>query len=379
MGEVYAAEDTRLKRQVALKLLPPEVTGDVASRDRFQREAEAIAALDHPNIVAIHSIEAAPRDDGSGEFQFFTMQLVRGKTLDQLIPPTGLELEAFLDLAIPLTDAVGAAHHSGITHRDLKPINIMVGEDGRLRVLDFGLAKLGEQEPQEVSEATPTLESPLTRAGTVLGTIPYMSPEQAKGLAVDPRSDVFSLGSILYEMAAGSRPFAGDSAADLMSAILRDAPAPLCDRRTELPPDIDRILARCLAKNRDDRYPTAQGSLPGPRRCAEGDEQLRAIRSIDAQRIDQPTPPGATLAGGPAVRQSERRPRAGLLRRRSLDRYQRRPGEDIGSVPDFPDLDRTLQGPFDELRERSGANWEFATCWRARFVRPATRCASPLG
>ena len=127
MGEVYAAEDTRLKRQVALKLLPPEVTGDVASRDRFQREAEAIAALDHPNIVAIHSIEAAPRDDGSGEFQFLTMQLVQGKTLDQLIPPTGLELEAFLDLAIPLTDAVGAAHHCGITHRDLKPSNIMVG------------------------------------------------------------------------------------------------------------------------------------------------------------------------------------------------------------------------------------------------------------
>jgi len=302
MGEVYLAEDTRLKRQVALKLLPPEVMGDAASRDRFQREAEAVAALDHPNIVAIHSIEAAPLDGGSGELQFFTMQLVRGKTLDQLIPPTGLGLEAFLDLAIPLTDAVGAAHHCGITHRDLKPSNIMVGEDDRLRVLDFGLAKLAEQEPQEVSEAAPTLESPLTRTGTVLGTVPYMSPEQAKGLPVDPRSDVFSLGSILYEMAAGSRPFAGDSAADLMSAILRDTPAPLCDRRTELPVDIDRILARCLAKNRDDRYLTAKDlcqDLEGVRK--EMNNSARSGRSTPSGASNLPLPERPSLAVLPFV------------------------------------------------------------------------------
>ena len=261
MGEVYAAEDTKLKRQVALKVLPPEMAVDPVRRARFQREAEAVAALDHPNIVTIYSVESASTDEEERRLvHFFTMQLIDGRTLGELIPEGGLPLDRFLDLALPLADALSAAHRKGITHRDLKPGNVMVGDDGRVRVLDFGLAKLHRTDRDDASsEETRTHNDsdPLTREGIVVGTAPYMSPEQVKGLPVDARSDLFSLGSILYEMIGGHRPFTGTTSAEVTSAILRDVPGSVCEGRGELPADVDRILERCLRKHPDERYQTA--------------------------------------------------------------------------------------------------------------------------
>ena len=267
MGQVFAAEDTKLKRQVALKILPPEVADDPDRRQRFQREAEAIAALDHANIVTVYSLESATlkrpveaESDSLAEetVHFITMQLVDGRTLGEVIPQNGLPLERFLALALPLADALSAAHRKGITHRDLKPANIMVGEDGRVRILDFGLAKLHQAEGgAEVFIDNEADTEALTRAGTVLGTAPYMSPEQTKGLALDPRTDIFSLGVIFYEMLSGRRPFQGDTLAELVSAILRETPKPVSEVSSELPPRLSRIVHQCLQKIPDDRYQTA--------------------------------------------------------------------------------------------------------------------------
>jgi serine/threonine protein kinase len=219
MGQVYAAEDTKLGRRVALKLLPADVASDPERLARFQREARVVAALNHPNIVTIYSIEEA---DG---VQFLTMELVEGKTLGAVIPKTGLPLEELLKLATLLVDAVASARQHGIVHRDLKPANIMLAEDGRLRVLDFGLAKL---KPEAAAAATTVLgNESLTVRHTVVGTAAYMSPEQAEGKAVDHRTDIFSLGVVLYEMACGQRPFGGDTVFSVISSIIKDAPAPL--------------------------------------------------------------------------------------------------------------------------------------------------------
>lgn len=261
MGQVFAAEDTKLKRLVALKVLPPEVANDPDRRQRFQREAEAIAALDHPNIVTIYSIETATPEspDDAKPIQFITMQLVEGKTLGELIPQKGMPLERFLEMALPLADALSAAHRKGITHRDLKPSNIMVGEDGRVWILDFGLAKLHQADAgTETSISDEAHTEGLTRDGTVLGTAPYLSPELAKGLAVDSRSDIFSLGIVFHEILSGRRPFHGNTVAELVSAILRDTPDSVSDLRGELPPRLGRIVHRCLRKTPDDRYQTAR-------------------------------------------------------------------------------------------------------------------------
>jgi Tol biopolymer transport system component len=250
MGEVYLAEDLKLGRRVALKVLPRDLVTDGTWRPRFEREARAVAALNHPNIVTLHAIEDI---DGVA---FFTLELVEGKTLAELVPQGGLPLDRLLTYAIPLADAVGAAHQRGITHRDLKPLNVMVGHDGRVKVLDFGLAKVAEQELADQGMTSPATE--LTGAGRILGTTAYMSPEQAEGRAVDPRSDVFSLGVMLYEMATGERPFKGDTQVSLLSAIIKDTPKPLTDLKQELPRDIARIVKRCLAKDPEDRYQTAK-------------------------------------------------------------------------------------------------------------------------
>jgi len=260
MGQVFAAEDTKLKRQVALKILPPEVADDPDLRERFQREAEAIAALDHPNIVTVYSIETANGTaDEARPINFITMQLIEGKTLEELIPQGGLPLERFLEIAMPLADALSAAHRKDITHRDLKPGNIMIGKDGRARILDFGLAKLHRAEDgTEVSGSDEAKTEGLTRDGVVLGTAPYMSPEQAKGLAVDSRTDIFSLGIIFHEILSGRRPFQGDTLSELISAILRDTPESVSELSRELPPRLGRIVHRCLEKTPDVRYQTAR-------------------------------------------------------------------------------------------------------------------------
>ena len=199
MGVVWKAVDTKLDREIAIKILPASLAEDAERLARFEREAKAVAALNHPNIVTIYSVESV---DG---LHFITMELVEGRCLTAVIRSGDLSLDAFFDLAIPLAGAVSAAHQKGITHRDLKPDNVMVGGDARVKVLDFGLAKL-RQEPI-VSNSAPT--QTVTREGRLLGTVPYMSPEQLQGKSVDHRTDIFSLGIILYEMLTGRHPFQG--------------------------------------------------------------------------------------------------------------------------------------------------------------------------
>src|SRR5688572_3822187 len=250
MGEVYRARDTALNREVALKILPPALAADPDRRLRFEREALAAASLNHPNIVTIHSIEEA------GGVRFLTMELVEGTLLSEMIGANGLPTDMLLRLAIPLVDAVSAAHQKGIVHRDLKPANVMVTADRRVKVLDFGLAKLREP-VLDAPDATTARTAALTGEGRILGTVAYMSPEQAEGREIDHRSDIFSLGVMLYEMASGRRPFQGSSSIATISAILRDTPPPLTDIRHDLPADFARIVRRSLAKDQDRRYQTA--------------------------------------------------------------------------------------------------------------------------
>jgi TolB-like protein len=250
MGEVWRAEDTKLGREVALKVLPEEFAADPQRLDRFEREARAVASLNHPHIVTIHSVEEA---DG---VRFLTMELIEGRSLDKLIPEGGLDLEGFFELATPLAEAISAAHDKSVIHRDLKPSNVMVDDAGRVKVLDFGLAKL--QKAGGVSDSTELPTEALTGIGMIVGTVPYMSPEQIEGKAVDHRTDIFSLGVLLYEMATGERPFSGDSQPALMSSILKDAPQPVVDIRSDFPRHLGRIIARCLEKDRRDRYQTAR-------------------------------------------------------------------------------------------------------------------------
>jgi serine/threonine protein kinase len=247
MGVVWKAFDTRLEREVAIKILPPEFASDPARLARFEREAKAIAALNHPNIVTIYSVERA---DG---IHFFTMELVDGRPLSDQVSRDGLPFERFLELAIPLADALSSAHEHGITHRDLKPANIMVTRQGRVKILDFGLAKLVREEGGEGPDA-PTRMKTLTRDGGLLGTVPYMSPEQARGQPVDARSDVFSFGSMLYEMLTGQLPFLGDSTPQTLARILEVEPEPLSDLRDDVPLELERIVHRCLRKQPERRY-----------------------------------------------------------------------------------------------------------------------------
>ena len=252
MGEVYRAHDETLDRDVAIKVLPAEVAGDPVRLGRLRREAKALAALDHPGIVTIFSVEEA---DG---VHFLTMAYVEGRTLGHLIPPGGMAVERLLEFGVALADALRAAHQRGIVHRDLKPSNVMVDGEGRLRVLDFGLARMEEPVPLSSQFATQTLQEPMTHQGIVLGTIPYMSPEQAEGKPVGPSSDLFSLGVVLYEMATGSRPFGGATTASLISSILRDTPSAVTEVRPELPEPLDRVIHRCLEKAPGERYPSSQ-------------------------------------------------------------------------------------------------------------------------
>ncbi len=251
MGVVYRATDTKLGRDVALKVLPADMAASPERLERFRREAKALAALDHPGVVGVYSVEEA---DG---VHFLTMQLVEGQPLDRLIPEGGMPVERILEIAAALAEALAAAHEKGIVHRDLKPANVMVAKDGRVKVLDFGLAKVaGFGDAAQGDSALPTELQ--TREGIVMGTLPYMSPEQVQGRAVDHRTDIFSLGVILHEMSTGRRPFEGQSAADLFAAILRDAVPSVTDMRTDLPADLARVVRRCLEKDPVQRMQTAR-------------------------------------------------------------------------------------------------------------------------
>jgi serine/threonine protein kinase/Tol biopolymer transport system component len=249
MGEVYRARDPRLGRDVAIKVLPAAVASDPERLARFQREARTLAALNHPHIVTIYSVEEA------GDTQFLTMELVEGRSLDRLIPAGGLPVAEFVELAGEMADALAAAHEKGIVHRDLKPANVMVTNDGRVKVLDFGLARdLRGATPEDITAIS--LDN--TRAGVVLGTVAYMSPEQISGTPVDHRTDIFSLGIVLHEMASGRNPFVGQSSAERISSILRDAPPSIGELRPDLPSDVSRVVRRCMEKDPRRRIQTAR-------------------------------------------------------------------------------------------------------------------------
>lgn len=250
MGEVFRARDTKLDREVALKVLPPDMADAPGRLDRFEREAKAVAALKHPNIVTIYSVEEV---DG---LHFLTMELVEGQRLTKILPKKGFPLDRIFEIAIPLADAVSSAHAGGITHRDLKPDNIMIDDEGRLRVLDFGLAKLQDPSDPDQSTLAMTIDA-VTEEGKILGTVAYMSPEQAEGKPIDSRSDIFSLGTILYEMVTGTLPFRGDTGISTIGAILKDEPATVTELNLTLPRHLGRIIRRCLAKKPERRFQTA--------------------------------------------------------------------------------------------------------------------------
>ncbi len=250
MGVVYRAFDTRLNRTVALKVLPAALLADESRKQRFVQEAIASSALNHPHIITTYDIDAVDGVD------FIAMEYVEGQSLDRVIQGQPLPVERVIDYAAQLAGALAAAHRAGIVHRDIKPANLMIGNDGRLRVLDFGVAKLAEHVPAGADAAT--LEAPRqTSIGTIVGTAAYMAPEQAEGRRVTPAADVFAVGVVAYEMLTGQRAFRGSSEMATIASVLRDEPPPLSAARPETPPALAAIVAKCLEKDPTARYPTA--------------------------------------------------------------------------------------------------------------------------
>ncbi len=252
MGVVYRARDSRLDRAVALKVLKPDLVADKERRERFLREARAAAAITHPSIAQIYDV-----DDQDGNI-FIAMELVEGKTLRQLIQDKELDLQSSVEIAIQVTEGLSKAHDKGIVHRDIKSDNIMVTPDGHAKILDFGLAKLLAPTADEGEDATQAETVAQTQLGMVMGTIAYMSPEQARGRAVSQTSDVFSLGVLTYEMVTGELPFKRDSPLETMHAIAFEEVQPVTVVRKHLPPELHRIVSRCLRKKPEDRYSDAR-------------------------------------------------------------------------------------------------------------------------
>jgi len=288
MGIVYEAEDSRLGRRVALKFLPEDLARDPATLERFQREARAASALNHPGICTVYEI------DKHEDQHFIAMERLEGENLAERIHRGSFELIEILELTIQIADALESAHARGIIHRDLKPANVFVSSRGQAKILDFGLAKIDRlTTTADATSEAPTAAQELTAAGTTLGTVAYMSPEQARGQLTDARTDLFSLGTVLYQMATGSKPFAGETSAVVFEAILNQNPPPIAQKNAAMPPELDRIIAKALEKDRALRYQTATDLKT---------DLLRLKRDIDSGSQRQVSASGRE----PGVRVAER-------------------------------------------------------------------------
>src|SRR6202158_373090 len=280
MGEVYRARDTRLGRDVAIKVLPEALANDADRLRRFEQEARTIAALNQPNILGIHDIGA---HDGA---PFLVSEFLDGQTLREKLEAGPLPVRRAIEYALGIAQGLAAAHQKGIVHRDLKPENVFVIRDGRVKVLDFGLAKLVR--PEESHETVETLTSPGTLPGMVIGTVGYMSPEQVRGEPSDARADIFSFGAVLYEMPTGRRAFKRETSAETMAAILREEPPELNDSGWQGPQALQRILVRCLEKNVERRFQSASDlafaieSLSG---SSSGASATRSVEPPKARRM----------------------------------------------------------------------------------------------
>jgi serine/threonine protein kinase/tetratricopeptide (TPR) repeat protein len=279
MGEVYLAEDTHLRRRVALKILSSSFTNDLGQLRRFEQEAHAASALNHPNIITIYEVGL------DGETHFIATEFVEGETLRQHLSRAKLSLREILDIAIQVASALAASHEAGIVHRDIKPENIMLRPDGYIKVLDFGIAKLtenftGNRAQNKESTGNPTLSFINTDSNVVLGSPSYMSPEQARGLAIDARSDIFSLGLILYEMAVNRRPFEGETSFDVIASILNKDPVPLTELSPEIPETLNQIVMKMLGKDREERYQSAVKLI----------HDLRGLKYRVEHALDTPQP-----------------------------------------------------------------------------------------
>jgi serine/threonine protein kinase len=304
MGEIWKAQDTRLNRMVAIKILTDASAGDPDPRRRFIQEAQAASALNHPNIITIHDIVS---EDSA---EFMVMEYVQGKTLIDLIPKGGLRVPQVLKYAVQMTDALQIAHSAGIVHRDLKPGNVMVTESGLVKVLDFGLAKLTDNSPLSQTASSPTdatqtiNHAPLTVEGSIIGTVSYMSPEQAQGKRVDARSDIFSFAVVLYEMVTGTRAFAGDSALSTLSAILRDEVRPIPEIAPDTPPQLEQVIHRCLRKDPEQRFQTmkeVQVALGALKHESDSGMLYRTRAGMEAWPKPKRSPVPLMIGGGVAV------------------------------------------------------------------------------
>ena len=354
MGEVYLAEDTTLDRRVAVKVLAQAYASDPARLERFRREAKIVAALNHPHIVTIYSVEEA------AGAPFIAMEHVQGNNLRWWVRPGGLPVAKVCEIGIALADALAAAHEKGIVHRDLKPGNVMITLEGRVKVLDFGLAKLGGGLFATDSETRAETEAAsLTAEGAVVGTVPYMSPEQLQGLPLDHRSDLFSLGVLLYELAVGERPFIGSNPAAITSSILRDTPPPLVELRADIPGELARIVAHCLRKDIRDRYQTARdvyNNLRELHRDLEG-----GSRELGPAGHPRVLPPGPASAASGSQHELRRPDSAG----------DRQSGASRGLPTPLAEIQPLLYRPAPDVQETNAARRR-----RRRWI--AAGCAAVL-